>query len=31
MKKFADKLCLEYTDFQDLQHLTEEAMQFARG
>lgn len=29
MKKFADKLTLKYTDFQDLQHLTGEAIQFA--
>lgn len=28
MKKFADKLSLEYTQFSSLQHLVEEAIQF---
>ena len=29
MKKFADKLSLEWSQFENLQHLVEEAMQFA--
>jgi hypothetical protein len=29
-KKFADKLSLESTHFQDLQHVVEEAIQFAK-